>query len=173
MNYLTCIQELIKVAYLLGQSGPSFVHWGSVSLVHRVDIAVCAMHQYRSHVEKSGLSRQTQWHCLQSRNPWTVDKEVVNCFIVKVVEVKCTLVQALRLCTGRTAHRRIRGIALFFLDHDTRRGWGVSVTIRPFFTPGKDTVLIVEEAGCAQGPVWTGAENLALHWDSIPWPYSP
>jgi hypothetical protein len=27
-------------------------------------------------------------------------------------KVKCTLVQALRLCTGRTAHRGSRGIAL-------------------------------------------------------------
>ena len=40
---------------------------------------------------------------------------------------KCTLVQALRLCTGRTAHRRSRGIALLFLDHGTRRcEWSAS-----------------------------------------------
>ena len=56
--------------------------------------------------------------------------------VVKV-KVKVTLVQALRLCTGRTAHRGSRGIALPFLDHGTRRGWGVSVTPRPLFTPGK------------------------------------
>ena len=37
-------------------------------------------------------------------------------------KVKCTLVQALRLSTGRTAHRGSGGIALLFLDHDTRRG---------------------------------------------------
>jgi len=37
-------------------------------------------------------------------------------------KVKVTLVQALRLCTGRMAHRGSRGIALFFHDHDTRRG---------------------------------------------------
>ena len=36
--------------------------------------------------------------------------------------VKCTLVQALWLCTGRTAHRGSRGIALPFNDHGTRRG---------------------------------------------------
>jgi hypothetical protein len=41
-------------------------------------------------------------------------------------------------CTGRTAHRGSRGIALPFLDQGTRRGWGVSVKLRPFFTPGKD-----------------------------------
>ena len=40
------------------------------------------------------------------------------------VKVKCTLVQALRFCTGRTAHRGSRGIALPFHDHDTRRGEG-------------------------------------------------
>ena len=34
----------------------------------------------------------------------------------------CTLVQALRLCTGRTAHRGSRGIALLFHDHGTRLG---------------------------------------------------
>ena len=37
-------------------------------------------------------------------------------------KVKCTLVQALRLCTGRTAHRGSRGIALPFHDYGTRRG---------------------------------------------------
>jgi hypothetical protein len=29
------------------------------------------------------------------------------------------------------------------------------------FTPGKDPVPIVQEAGWASEPVWTGAENLA------------
>jgi len=75
--------------------------------------------------------------------------------------VKCTVVQALRLCTGRTAHRGSRSMTLLFHDHGTRKGWGVSVTPRPLFTPGKDPVTIVQEAGCAPGPVWTGAENLA------------
>jgi hypothetical protein len=37
-------------------------------------------------------------------------------------KVKCTLVQALRLCTGCTAYRGSRGIALPFHDHGTRRG---------------------------------------------------
>jgi len=49
----------------------------------------------------------------------------------------------------------------------------VSVTPRPLFTPGKDPVPIVQEAGWAPGPVWTGAENLAPHRDSIPGPSSP
>jgi len=41
------------------------------------------------------------------------------------------------------------------------RGWGVSVTPRQHLTPRKDPVPIVQEAGWASGPVWTGAENLA------------
>ena len=75
-------------------------------------------------------------------------------------KVKCTLVQALRLCTGRTALRGSRSIALPFHDHGTRKGWVVSVTSGPLFTPGKDPVPIVQEAGWAPRPVWTGAENL-------------
>jgi len=38
--------------------------------------------------------------------------------------------------------------------------------------PGKEPVPIVQEAGWAPGPVWTGAENLAPHGDSIPGPSS-
>ena len=30
---------------------------------------------------------------------------------------------------------------------------------RSLFTPGKDPVPVVQEAGCAPGPVLTGAEN--------------
>jgi len=77
------------------------------------------------------------------------------------VKVKCTLVQALRLCTGRTDIRGSRGVALFLLDHGTRRGRGISVTPRPLFTPGKDPVPTVQEAGWTPGPIWTRAENLA------------
>jgi hypothetical protein len=37
-------------------------------------------------------------------------------------KVQCTLLYALGLCIGRTAHRGSRGIALLFHDHGTRRG---------------------------------------------------
>jgi len=43
----------------------------------------------------------------------------------------------------------------------------VSSTPRPHFTPGKDTVPIVQEAGWAPGPVWTGGKSRP-HRDSIP-----
>ena len=76
-------------------------------------------------------------------------------------KVKCTPVQAQMFCTGRTANRGSRGIALIFLDHGTSRWWGVSVTPRPFFTPWKDPVHIEQESGWAPGSIWTGAESLA------------
>jgi hypothetical protein len=61
-----------------------------------------------------------------------------------IYKVKCTLVQALRICTGLTAHRGRRSIALLFHDHGIRRAWGVSVTPRPLFNPGKEPVPIVQ-----------------------------
>ena len=88
-------------------------------------------------------------------------------------KVKCTLVQALRLCTGRTAHRGSRGIALLFLGHCTRRGWGFSVTPRPLFTLGKDPVPIVQEAGWAPGAGLDMCGKSLPHRDSIAGPSSP
>jgi hypothetical protein len=103
-------------------------------------------------------------HKALERFPWRMFKHKnwnhVVCLQWAHRKVKSTLVQALRLCTGCMAHRGSRGIALLFLDHGTIRGWGVSVTPRLLFTPGKDLVPIVQEAGWAPGLVWTVAENL-------------
>jgi len=51
-------------------------------------------------------------------------RSTIDIYLTKKVKVKvnCTLVQALRLCTGRTAHWVRRGIALLFDDHDTIKG---------------------------------------------------
>ena len=65
------------------------------------------------------------------------------------------------------AQRVGRGIAVLFHDRGTRRGRVVSSTPRPHFTPGKDPVPILQEAGWAAGPVWTG-EKSRPHRDSIP-----
>ena len=65
------------------------------------------------------------------------------------------------------AQRVGRGIALLFHDRGTRRGWVVSSTPRLHFTPGKDPVPILQEAGWASGPVWTGGKSRP-HRDSIP-----
>ena len=43
----------------------------------------------------------------------------------------------------------------------------ISSTPRPHFTPGKDPVPILQEAGWAPGPVWTGKKSLS-HRDWIP-----
>jgi len=52
--------------------------------------------------------------------------------------------------------------------------WGGLSTPRPGrFIPRKDPVPIVLEAGWAPGPIWTNAENLAPHRDSISGPSSP
>ena len=60
-----------------------------------------------------------------------------------------------------------RGIALLFHDRGNRRGWVVSSTPRPHFTPRKDLVPILQEVGWAPGPVWTGGKSRP-HRDSIP-----
>ena len=56
------------------------------------------------------------------KNAKKVDFSMRPYFIVMHLKVKCTLVQALGLCTARTAHRGSRGIALPFHIHGTRRG---------------------------------------------------
>ena len=41
-------------------------------------------------------------------------------------------------------------------------GWVVMATPRPLYPREKDPVPLLQEAGWASGPVWTGAEYLAL-----------
>ena len=77
------------------------------------------------------------------------------------VKVKCS-----RYRPG-VAQRVGRDIALLFHDRGTRRGWVISSTPRPHFTPGKDPVPILQEAGWAPGPVWTGGKSRP-HRDLIP-----
>jgi hypothetical protein len=62
--------------------------------------------------------------------------------------------------TGPVVAQRVgRGIALLFNDRGTRKGWVVSISPQPYFTPGKDPVPIAQEAGWAPGPVWTGGKS--------------
>ena len=60
------------------------------------------------------------------------------------------------------AQRVGTGIALLFHDRGTRREWVASSTSRPHFTPGINQVPILQEAGWAPGPVWTGGNYLTL-----------
>jgi len=64
------------------------------------------------------------------------------------------------------AQRVGRDIVLLFHDRSTRRRWVVSSKHRPHFNPGKDPVQILQEAGWAPWPVWTG-EKSRPHQDSI------
>jgi len=57
------------------------------------------------------------------------------------------------------AQRVGRGIALLFHDRGTRRGWVVSGTPQPHFTPGKDPVPILWEAGWVENLVPTGIRS--------------
>jgi hypothetical protein len=66
-------------------------------------------------------------------------------------KVNCALVQALRLCTGRTAHRGSRGIALLFLDHGTKRGEGSASRLGRFLHPGKTRYPLYRRLGGPQG----------------------
>ena len=77
------------------------------------------------------------------------------------VKVKCS-----RYRPG-VAQRVGRGIALLFHDRGTRRGWVVSSTPRPHFTPGNNPVPIAQEDGWAPGSVCTGGKSRP-HRDSIP-----
>jgi len=54
-----------------------------------------------------------------SKNTVTIQITHNNIVVLDKVKVKVTLVEALRLCTGCTAHRGSRGIALLF--HDQRQ----------------------------------------------------
>ena len=81
--------------------------------------------------------------------------------LLKKVKIKCS-----RYRPG-VAQRVGRGIALLFHDRGSRSGWVVSSTPRLRFAPGKDPVPILQEAGWALGPVWTGGKSHP-HRDSIP-----
>jgi len=65
--------------------------------------------------------------------------------------VKCALVQALRLCTGRTAHRGSRGITLLFHDHGTRRGEGSASRPGRSLPPGETRYSLYRRLGGTQG----------------------
>ena len=61
-------------------------------------------------------------YVIKNIHEFRIEFKLIHKLLLRVKKVKCTLVQALRLCTGRTAHRGSRGIALPFHDHGTRRG---------------------------------------------------
>ena len=85
---------------------------------------------------------------------------IFNAFIA-IFHIPVTKVKKIKWSRYRpgVAQRVGRGIALLFQDRGTRRGWVVSSTPRPHFTPGKDRVPILQEVGWAPGPVWTDGKS--------------
>ena len=70
---------------------------------------------------------------------------------IKKVKLKVTLVQALRLCTGRTAYRGSRSIALPFHDYGTRLGEGSASRPGRSLAPGKTRYPLYRRLGGPQG----------------------
>jgi len=68
----------------------------------------------------------------------------------KKKRLRCTLVQALRFCTGRTAHRGSRCINLLFLDHGTRRGEGSASRLGRSLPPEKNRYPLYRRLGGPQ-----------------------
>jgi len=64
----------------------------------------------------------------------------------------------------RTRHKGPEGVeySYSFFNLGARWGWVVNATPRPLSPRERDPLPIVQEAGWAPGPVWTGVENLAL-----------
>ena len=74
-----------------------------------------------------------------------------NLCVIILYQVKCTVVQALRLCTGHTSHSGSRGIALLFLGHGTRRGEGSASRPGRSLPPGKTRYPLYRRLGGPQG----------------------
>ena len=82
-------------------------------------------------------------------------------FRVRFAKVKFTLEKAMKAQRGST------GTAYPFFNLGARRRVGGQRHAPSALLPGRDTVPIVEGAGWVPQTVWTGAENLAPHRDSI------
>ena len=70
---------------------------------------------------------------------------------MKVKKVKCTLVQALRLCTGCMAHRGTRGIAFSFLTTALEGGEVSAAHPGRSLPPGKTRYPLYRRLGGPQG----------------------
>ena len=81
------------------------------------------------------------WFVYYHRNP----------VIILKYKVKCTRIQVLRLCTGRTAHMGSRGVALPFHDLGTRRGEVSESLPGHSLPPGKTRYPLYRRLGGPQG----------------------
>jgi len=97
---------------------------------------------------------------------WYILTKTSPCINSEKEKCKTSHIKKCSLYRPGVAQRVGRSIALLFNDRGTRRGWVVSSTPRPHFTPEKDPVPILQEASWAPGPVWTGGKSRP-HRDSI------
>jgi len=75
--------------------------------------------------------------------------------------------------TGYESRGGVEKEPRIFFNLDAKLGWMVNATLWPFYPRKTDTLPTVEEAVWAPLPIWTGAENLSPHQDSIPGASSP
>ena len=119
-----------------------------------------------SHLSSCSGQGDPQWWCKDS-NLLGLDTILICKWLLICMALYRSKKGKLSVVQAYVAQRVGRGIALLFDDRSTRRGWVVSSTPWPHFTPGKDQVPILQEAGWAPGPVWTGGKSRP-HRDSIP-----
>jgi len=118
-----------------------------------------------SGITSRSSTEQSKW----TTCPWWVDIRVLSKYVqwnrlllplllllllfsyMAKVKVRCTLVQALRLCTSSTAHKGSRGIALLFLDHATIRSEGSASRAGRSLPPGKTRYPLYRRLGGPQG----------------------
>jgi len=74
-----------------------------------------------------------------------------RCMFSGKIKVKCTLIQALRLCTGRTAHRASRGIALLFMTTALEGGEGSASRPGRYLLLGKTRYPLYRRLGGPRG----------------------
>jgi len=115
---------------------------------------------------REAIIRQIKYLPPPKKNTMWLTDVVLTHVYLHHIRVSCMEVKWSRYRPS-VAQRVGRGIALLFHDRGTRRRWVVSSTPWPHFTPRKDPVPIVQEAGWAPKPVWTGRKSHP-HQVSIP-----
>ena len=127
-------------------------YWGSVQAL-RLCTGTEAVYRYWGTVQVRRLCTGTE----ALYRYWGSDRHWDS---VQVIGL-CTGTEALYMhCRSRTAHRRSRGILYSFFITALLGVRSQGHTPAALY-PGKDPVPIVQGGGWAQGPIWTGAENLA------------
>ena len=79
------------------------------------------------------------------------DKSMKSVHLWERQKVKCTLLQALRLCTGCMSHRGSRGISVLFFDRGNRRGEGSVSRPGRSLPPEKTRYPLCRRLGGPQG----------------------